>query len=597
MQRSLVLAFLFLAASTSTALAQVAESWTFTRGDLFFTSYELTGGRTDAAGQTTAFGRQNTQFPSSAPWIVRLDPSGGVVWEASGSQNLGGTGGYVASFPAGADEIACGWLGVGPFGPTPVMYAMVVDRIDASGQRTTLAQFGDFSVSHRANAATVDASGDVWLAGTSGTFGPRSMRIVRYASNGMLEMTGTWDGGPGGSASGTQIALDSTGGARVVGQNENGSGVGIGIVRFDSVGAFVWSQTHGTGGSVPRAIAVGASGECYIAGSLHDPVQGNQFALLRYEADGTFAWERIVSEPAHAMGVAESVALDPSGDVIVAGTWTNGVGKDRHVVVRKYSPTGSLSWSSTWSAGTVVGSAATNVHVDGGGNVYVVGSTTLLVSGPTQPFALAFDRDGNERWTHSFSASNGINTGVAATTGPIGSVYVLAQVTPNSSRSARVTRLDETAVPTCFGDGSTTACPCGNASPSSERAGCVNSFGAAGRLVANGSSSLAADTLVLVGEGMTNASALYIQGDGGGTPVVFGDGLRCVGANVVRLGPRTNAGGASSWPGVGDPTVSVRGGVVTPGQRTYQVWYRNTAPFCTADGFNLTNGVIVTWGM
>jgi hypothetical protein len=64
---------------------------------------------------------------------------------------------------------------------------------------------------------------------------------------------------------------------------------------------------------------------------------------------------------------------------------------------------------------------------------------------------------------------------------------------------------------------------------------------------------------------------------------------------VIRLGTKVNAAGASQYPAVGDPSVSVRGGVVAPGTRTYQIWYRNAADFCTSDTFNLSNGVQLTW--
>jgi hypothetical protein len=33
-----------------------------------------------------------------------------------------------------------------------------------------------------------------------------------------------------------------------------------------------------------------------------------------------------------------------------------------------------------------------------------------------------------------------------------------------------------------------------------------------------------------------------------------------------------------------------------PGTRTYQVWYRNAAAFCTISTFNLTNGIELSWG-
>ncbi len=155
-----------------------------------------------------------------------------------------------------------------------------------------------------------------------------------------------------------------------------------------------------------------------------------------------------------------------------------------------------------------------------------------------------------------------------------------------------------TGVNFCFGDGSASACPCANESTPGEQRGCLNSLGSGGRLAATGVASLANDTVVLTGSGMPNSSALYFQGtqqqsSGAGGP--FGDGLRCAGGMIVRLGTKTNAAGISQFPASGDPLVSVRGLVTTPGVRTYQVWYRNAATFCTVSTFNLTNGTQVSW--
>ncbi len=153
--------------------------------------------------------------------------------------------------------------------------------------------------------------------------------------------------------------------------------------------------------------------------------------------------------------------------------------------------------------------------------------------------------------------------------------------------------------PFCFGDGSGNACPCGNSGAAGN--GCANSVNAAGgNLAASGAASISADTLSLNGSGMPNSSALYFQGttqQSGGLGAAFGDGLRCAGGSVIRLGTKVNAAGASSYPTGGDLSISVRGAVPGAGSvRTYQCWYRNAAAFCTADTFNLTNGVSVTWG-
>lgn len=151
----------------------------------------------------------------------------------------------------------------------------------------------------------------------------------------------------------------------------------------------------------------------------------------------------------------------------------------------------------------------------------------------------------------------------------------------------------------CFGDGTGALCPCGNNGLSGR--GCANSVEPNGALlVASGVPSLSGDTVLLSGAGMPNSTVLYFQGtsqQNAGAGIAFGDGKRCAGGTVIRLGTKVNASGASSYPGAGDPSVSVRGLVTTPGTRTYQAWYRNAAAFCTVSTFNLSNGIEFAWAL
>jgi hypothetical protein len=163
--------------------------------------------------------------------------------------------------------------------------------------------------------------------------------------------------------------------------------------------------------------------------------------------------------------------------------------------------------------------------------------------------------------------------------------------------TVRVPAPAATVTPYCFGDGSGTACPCGNAGAPGN--GCANSIHASGaHLAASGVARISSDSFRLSGSGMPNSSALYFQGtvqQNGGLGVVFGDGLRCAGGTVVRLGTKANQAGASRYPDTGDQPVSVRGLVTSAGTRTYQIWYRNAAAYCTASTFNLSNGLQATW--
>ena len=151
--------------------------------------------------------------------------------------------------------------------------------------------------------------------------------------------------------------------------------------------------------------------------------------------------------------------------------------------------------------------------------------------------------------------------------------------------------------PFCPGDGSGTACPCNNTGSTGN--GCGNSVNPAGAtLSSNGIASISNDTAVLTGSGMTNNSVLYYQGTtqlNGGSGTAFGDGIRCAGGNLTRLGTRTNTGGSSSFPPPGGPSLSTQGNASAGQALKYQCWYRDSATFCTSDTYSMTNALQIVW--
>jgi hypothetical protein len=159
-----------------------------------------------------------------------------------------------------------------------------------------------------------------------------------------------------------------------------------------------------------------------------------------------------------------------------------------------------------------------------------------------------------------------------------------------------------TGAPFCFGDGSGSACPCGNASAAGANAGCKNSLGRGGRLMAQGAASVAADGLVFTAAYLPPlVPVLVFQGDAqvaGGSGVALGDGLRCAGGAIVRIAkPAANAAGSAEvGAGIAGVLVSDAGAIpAAGGARCYQGWYRNEASYCSSATFNLTNAVSVTW--
>ncbi len=149
----------------------------------------------------------------------------------------------------------------------------------------------------------------------------------------------------------------------------------------------------------------------------------------------------------------------------------------------------------------------------------------------------------------------------------------------------------------CFGDGSGGVCPCGNVGAVGH--GCGNSnFGAGAYLERSaGAFSTLNDTALLhAGNLPTNTPCLLFQGTTQLTGAVFGEGLRCAGGFVVRMGVQSANANDVLFPAPGDPALSVRGAVPFEGaSRTYQIWYRDSSPFCGTSNYNFTNGVHVLW--
>ena len=153
--------------------------------------------------------------------------------------------------------------------------------------------------------------------------------------------------------------------------------------------------------------------------------------------------------------------------------------------------------------------------------------------------------------------------------------------------------------PYCVGDGSGTACPCGNDAPSGLLpTGCVNSASSAGSLVAQGAASVSADSAQLIATGLVaNQPCLFFGGKNavnGGAGISFGDGLRCAGFEVARL--QVTAADASGN-AITTVQLSLDGNnadLVGGDTRYYQCWYRDQTGVC-GNTHNLTNGLQITW--
>jgi hypothetical protein len=153
------------------------------------------------------------------------------------------------------------------------------------------------------------------------------------------------------------------------------------------------------------------------------------------------------------------------------------------------------------------------------------------------------------------------------------------------------------ALPFCFGDGSSGPCPCGNAGAAGH--GCANSVNAAGaQLSATGS--LTGDTVTLCATGMPASTfTLFLRWNTlEGVPQVFHDGLRCAGGALGRFGGQQAVAGSASFPGISLNTLSGVSATFPGSGATvfYGAFYRNASTtFCPPATANVTNQLQIVW--
>jgi len=145
----------------------------------------------------------------------------------------------------------------------------------------------------------------------------------------------------------------------------------------------------------------------------------------------------------------------------------------------------------------------------------------------------------------------------------------------------------------CFGDGTGTLCPCGNAGSAGN--GCGNGVNAGGaRLSAQGTPSVSGSSVVLTAtDALPGVTGVFFQGNsmvnGGAGQLFSSDGLLCTSGNILRL--QTVSCDAN-----GSAVSSIDLGLTAnnPSQ-VYQYWYRDPSLSPCGQLSNTTNALEIVW--
>ncbi len=256
----------------------------------------------------------------------------------------------------------------------------------------------------------IQPNGKIVVAGTASGFDAddnffEEIALARLNANGRLDATFGTGGevltsfGANLTVAASGVALQSNGQIVVAGTaTDQDTFVNeFALARYNANGKL--DAGFGTGGEVvtsfgddvsatARAVAIQANGRIVVAGSITDPDTFNDdFALARYNTNGkldtTFGTAGLVTTSFGPTASADgtSLAIQPDGEIVVAGTvedfssFTQGFG------VARYNPDGSLD-PSFGTGGEVVTSFGPNVSGNAAG-VAIAPDGDIVVAGTT----------------------------------------------------------------------------------------------------------------------------------------------------------------------------------------------------------------------
>jgi uncharacterized delta-60 repeat protein len=300
-------------------------------------------------------------FPLSLSWAAPggLDPTfgkGGIVVTDFGDHNDNAH--AVALQPDG--KILAAGLVLGDFGVARYGTDGTLDGSFGAGGKVTTDILG---LSDQANALAVQPDGKILLAGQAFSLTTAyDFAIVRLNPDGSLDSSFGNNGKVLSDFSGSidiayAMCVQTDGKILLAGETQD-TRLHIGLARYNQDGTL--DSTFGNGGKVTTtslqgtnrilALAIQNDGKIVGAGTTFNPDTAFDFAVTRYNADGTVdmtfgSGGAVTTDFFEAPDVATSVAIQPDGKIITGGWTLNEFVFKTDFALARYGTDGSLDTS------------------------------------------------------------------------------------------------------------------------------------------------------------------------------------------------------------------------------------------------------------
>jgi uncharacterized delta-60 repeat protein len=280
-----------------------------------------------------------------------------------------------------------------------------------------------------ANAIAVDASGNVFVTGTSWNGNNYDYLTVAYSNAALPLWTNRYNGPADSYDIAAALVVDGTGNVFVTGHSANANGEDYATIKYSNAGVPAWTNRYngtGSGFDEATAVKVDGSGNVYVTGhsaASSTPPYNDGYATIKYSSEGVLLWvNRFYSGPPDAENLAVGLAVATNGNVYVTGKSFassdpglpgNGTLGYADYGTVAYSDAGIPLWTNFYNGPANGSDLAQAMAVDESGNVFVTGYSEATPGGNANYATLAYSAAGLPLWTNRYSGPNSIAGDIA----------------------------------------------------------------------------------------------------------------------------------------------------------------------------------------
>jgi hypothetical protein len=408
-----ILSFSFLSAviiiiiaGSNIIQAQVTESWA--------SRYNGPGSGTDQSNAIVVdnFGNIYVTGYSSGSgtnWdysTIKYDSAGVQQWV----QRYNGPGNfYDVAYAISADDLGFIYVTGGSYGSSG-NYDFLTIKYSSSGDTVWTRRYnGPRNALDKAYAIVLDDTGNVYITGESegstGTHGIfEDYATIKYSTDGTFRWVARYNGPIGDYDRANAITIDDSGNVYVTGTSDGGSsGSGdpyfdYATLKYNNRGDVQWIKRYkgfGTSNDEAKAIEVDITGNVFVTGFSY----GN-YLTIKYNFDGDTLWTRSYNGPDDYTDKANDLAIDDLGNVYVTGSSYGGIGTNYDYATIKYNSDGDSIWVNRYNGPDSDIDEGISIARDKLYNVYVTGRST----GFSYDYAtIKYDSAGDESWVERYS--------------------------------------------------------------------------------------------------------------------------------------------------------------------------------------------------